>query len=85
MAQELDPRRRRLVYRSSYTGTKETDLILRAFADKYIADLTEEQLGEYEHLLTIEDPRIYKWITGLEAPPAEFENSVLKLLQNIRL
>ena len=36
---ELNDRRKRLKYRSFYTGTKETDLILGNFAEKYIDTL----------------------------------------------
>ena len=55
----LSERRKRLVYRSAYTGTKETDLLLGYFAAHHIETLSEEQLNEYENLLKIEDPRLY--------------------------
>ena len=53
----LSERRKRLVYRSAYTGTKETDLLLGYFAAHHIETLSEEQLNEYEKLLKIEDTR----------------------------
>ena len=35
---------KKLIYRSKYTGTKETDILLSNFVDAYIYDLTFEQL-----------------------------------------
>jgi antitoxin CptB len=85
MGSDLSNRRKRLVYRSAYTGTKETDLLLGYFAEQNIATLTEEQLDEYEKLLEIEDPRLYKWITGMEKAPKEFQSNVLNLIKNFKL
>ena len=50
---ELNDWRKKLKYRSFYTGTKETDLILGNFAQKYIDTLALEQLEEYEELSLI--------------------------------
>lgn len=82
MSAELSERRKRLLYRSSYTGTKETDLLLGAFARKHLASLTETQLETYETLLGIEDPRLYKWISGMEEAPAEYKTDVLELIRD---
>lgn len=81
----LDARRKRLYYRSAYTGTKETDVLLGAFAARHLGDLDERQIEDYEKLLEIDDPRLYKWITAQEAPPAEYDTSVLRLIQAFEL
>ena len=85
MVDENEVRRKRLLYRSSYTGTKETDVLLGAFAKRHLDGLTSEQLDQYEHLMTIEDPRLYKWITGQEHPPEEFDSEVLAMIKNFDL
>ena len=66
MLGRMDDRRRKLQYRSDYTGTRETDLLLGSFARRHLANLSERQLDEYEALLEIEDPRLFKWISGME-------------------
>ena len=81
----LDERRKKLLYRSAYTGTKETDLLLGAFARANLAALDEEGLDTYEALLEIPDPRLYKWITGQEAAPDEYETPVLEMIRNFKL
>lgn len=81
----LDARRKRLYYRSSYTGTKETDVLLGAFAARHLSELDVDQLDDYEKLLEIDDPRLYKWITAQEAPPPEYDTPVLRLIQAFEL
>ncbi|GHD47820.1 succinate dehydrogenase assembly factor 2 [Thalassobaculum fulvum] len=81
MAAVLDARRKRLYYRSAYTGTKETDVFLGAFAERHLAELDDQQLDDYEKLLEIADPRLYKWITAQETPPAEYDTPVLRMIQ----
>src|SRR3546814_11393524 len=53
MTAALDARRKRLYYRSAYTGTKETDVLLGAFAARHLADLDDRQVDDYETLLEI--------------------------------
>ena len=84
MIEQID-RLKRLKYRSFYTGTKETDLILGNFAEKYLDTLELEQLDDYEELLKIEDPRLYKWITGMEVAPTTFQTTVLELIKEFNL
>lgn len=84
MPGELSDRRKKLLYRSAYTGTKETDLLLGAFARRHMATLTEPQLASYEALLEIEDPRLYKWIAGMEEAPPEYQSDVLVLIRDFK-
>ena len=85
MAVVIDARRKRLYYRSAYTGTKETDVLLGAFARRHLGELDERQLDDYEKLLEIDDPRLYKWSTAQETPPAEYDTPVLRLIQAFEL
>ena len=50
MIEQID-RIKRLKYRSFYTGTKETDLILGNFAEKYLDTLELQQLDEVAQML----------------------------------
>ncbi|MCW5731677.1 MAG: succinate dehydrogenase assembly factor 2 [Alphaproteobacteria bacterium] len=83
---ELERRRRRLIYRSCYTGMKETDLLLGAFAKAFLPGMTEAQLDRYEALLeTQSDPEIYAWATGKSEVPPEHDTDVMKLLKNFKI
>jgi antitoxin CptB len=84
MSQALDERRRRLIHRSLYTGMKETDLVLGAFAQRHVPDFSAEQLDRYEHLLQAGDPVILDWVMGRDTVPAEYDTDVMTLLKNFR-
>lgn len=76
---------RRLVYRASYTGMKETDLLLGQFAKTHLPLLTDEQLDLFEALLDAGDPSIFAWVRGDEEVPPRFDNSVLKLIKDFHV
>jgi antitoxin CptB len=76
-----DERLKRLIYRSSYTGTKELDLVLGAFARAHLAGLGAAELDRYEALLGAENPDLYAWVFGREEPPAEHDTDVLRMIQ----
>ncbi|MBM3531566.1 MAG: succinate dehydrogenase assembly factor 2 [Alphaproteobacteria bacterium] len=75
-----DERLKRLIYRSSYTGTKELDLVLGAFARAHLAELGAAQLDRYEALLGAENPDLYAWVFSREEPPAEHDTDVLRMI-----
>jgi succinate dehydrogenase flavin-adding protein (antitoxin of CptAB toxin-antitoxin module) len=81
----LETRRKQLIYRSAYTGTKETDLILGGFARAYVGTFDDTQLDTYEALLDAGDPAIYRWATGQEDVPAEFDTDVFRLIKNFKV
>lgn len=56
------------------------DLIMGSFADRHVPDFSEDELGLYDEILTHNDPDLYSWITGKEAPPANYMNPVLERL-----
>jgi antitoxin CptB len=60
----LDDRRKRLLFRCWHRGTREMDLILGRFADAEIAGLTDDELGQLEHLIEVSDPDLYAALTG---------------------
>jgi antitoxin CptB len=65
----LDPRRRKLLFRSWHRGMREMDLILGSFADAEIARLSDAELDDYERLLEISDTVLLPWLTGEQAAP----------------
>jgi antitoxin CptB len=77
----MDDRLKRLLYRSTYTGTKELDLVLCGFARAHLAGLDPGQLDRYEILITDDDPSLYLWIVGRDQPPAKYDTDVLRLIQ----
>ena len=80
----LSDRVRWLIYQASYTGMKETDLLLGHFAKSYLADLSDDDLTDFENLLAAGDHWIYAWVTGNEAVPDAYNTPVFKLIKNFK-
>ena len=72
----LDQRRRRLLFRCWHRGTREMDLILGRFADAEIANLTEDELVQFEHLMDVPDPDLYAALTGNLTPAPDYANGL---------
>lgn len=82
---ELENKRKRLIFRSWHRGTREMDLIMGSFADNYVKKFEAAELALYEEVLTHNDPDLYNWISGQEAAPANFMNPVMEMLLRHRL
>ncbi|MBS0541709.1 MAG: succinate dehydrogenase assembly factor 2 [Proteobacteria bacterium] len=83
--QDLETRRKRLLYRSVYRGNKENDILLGQFARAHISDFGAAELDQYEQLLRVGDNDIYDWVAGKSAPPAEQDTPVLRKLMAFRV
>ena len=77
---DLDPRRKRILYRAWHRGMREMDLIMGRFADAEIADLTEEALADFETLIELPDRDLLSWLTGEAALPQEHDTPLWRRL-----
>ena len=55
MNNKLEIYKKKLIYRAGYRGTKEMDILLSSFVNKYINDFDENLLNELEKFLNFED------------------------------
>ncbi|MEM8744686.1 MAG: succinate dehydrogenase assembly factor 2 [Pseudomonadota bacterium] len=67
---DIEARRRRVLYRAGHRGTKELDLLLGRFAEAQIAAMTDADLTAFEEFLALPDPDIQFWLLtpGAEEP-----------------
>ena len=75
---DLDPRRRRLVYRALHRGTKEADLMIGGFVARNIAGFTEAELDEIEAVLEHWDVDLADWLSGRRAIPPEADTPMMR-------
>lgn len=76
--ENLDVRRRKLLFRAWHRGMREMDLVLGQYADKYITDFTDAQLDEFERILEVLDRDLFKWVTGESEIPVEFDTPLFR-------
>ena len=77
-------RLKRLIYQASYTGMKETDLLLGHFAAAHLGTLDDQGLDDFEALLDAGDDRIYAWVMGNDRVPDAFDTPVFKLIKSFK-
>ena len=75
---------KKLKLRASRRGFLEADLILGPFAEKYVSDLSPDELDWFERLLDQPDQDVYGWILGRCPPPAEFDGPMMNRLKAFR-
>ena len=75
---------KKLIYRSKYTGTRETDILLGSFAEKNLVNLSDENLLTYEKLLDSGDPRIWRLSIDMEQSNSEKENVIISLIKQFK-
>lgn len=76
--QDLDPRRRRLVYRAMHRGTKEADLMIGGFVARNIAAFTEAELDAIEAVLEHWDVDLADWLSGRRPIPPEADTPMIR-------
>ncbi|KAK7410977.1 hypothetical protein VNO78_02260 [Psophocarpus tetragonolobus] len=58
-----------LLYRSKQRGFLELDLVLGKWVEDNIHALDEDRIKALIHVLDLENPDLWKWISGQEQPP----------------
>ncbi len=76
--------RKRLLYKSSNRGWKETDILLGEFTKRNIALMNDVQLSMLDILLDEPDVEIFNWITKKTEVPQKHNNEVMQMLQEFK-
>jgi len=77
----MDGRLKRLHHKCKYMGMHENDVIFARFAERYLNDLPEDELLQFEALILENDVSIFKWVTQKEPTPPAFDNAVMAKLR----
>ena len=75
---------KKLIYRSKYTGTRGTDILLGNFADIHLKNLDNDDLLAYQDLLNSGDPRIWRLSIDIEKSKSSKENSLIDLIKEFK-
>ena len=85
MSNKLEILKKRLIYRASYRGTKEMDILLSAFVNKYIDSFDENLLSELENFLDFEDEIILDFYNYNITKKKIGKNQIAKIFKNFKI
>ena len=85
MNNKLEIFKKKLIYRAGYRGTKEMDILLSSFVNKYINTFDESLLVELEKFLNFEDEVILDFYQKDIIKKKIEKNKVSKIFKNFKL
>ena len=81
MSKKLENFRKKLIYRASYRGTKEMDILLSKFVNKYINEFDDNLLLELEKFLNFEDEVILNFYQHDKKEKNIADNKISKIFK----
>ena len=85
MSEELEIFKKKLLYRASYRGTKEMDILLTKFVQKHIDTLDIDQLNELDKFLDFEDETIYNFYQFDRISQSIDKNKISKIFKKFKI
>ena len=82
MSLDIDELKKKIIYRSSYRGTKEMDILLSSFVKDVINHLNNDELENLFNLLNIDDDNLYKFKQGIKTQVQINENRISKMFKD---
>ena len=82
---ELETLKKKIIYRSSYRGTKEMDILLSSFVKFYIDKFSNEELEDLDRFLDLEDEVIYNFYQNGVSNDFLNRNKVSKYLKKFKI
>ena len=73
----IEARRRRIRFRAWRRGTRELDLLVGPFADRFAPSLNEAELALFEALLEVPDQDLYRWLVSPDETPIDYRTGLL--------
>ena len=85
MNNKLEIFKKKLIYRAGYRGTKEMDILLSSFVNKYINNFDENLLAQLEKFLDFEDEIILNYYNFNIIEKKIDENKVSKIFKKFKI
>tara|TARA_B100000123_G_scaffold221165_1_gene169656 strand:+ start:794 stop:1051 length:258 start_codon:yes stop_codon:yes gene_type:complete len=85
MVQELENLKKKILYRASYRGTKEMDILLSSFVKQYINKFNNDQLKALETFLEYEDEIILNYYNFDIDSKEISKNTISKIFKDFRV
>lgn len=78
---DLDPRRKRILFRAWHRGMREMDLIMGRWTESVIETLSDAEMDMLEGLIEETDRDLFAWIAQGEPVPPAHDTPVFRALK----
>ncbi len=82
---KLETLKKKIIYRANYRGTKEMDILLSKFVDKYIDSFSKEELEDLFNFLNMEDEIIYNFYQTKKIDNKIKKNKILEIFSQFKI
>ena len=79
----LDTRKKRLKFRCWHRGSREADLLLGTFVDRYLENMGFADVIKLENIVDCDDQVIWDWLTGVAEVPKGISQTMIHNLQSV--
>ncbi len=80
---DLSPRLKRLRFRAWHRGTREADMLVGGYFDRWHAAWSVDDCDWFEAFLEEQDIDILAWAIGTAAVPARWQGPMMQRLQDL--
>jgi antitoxin CptB len=80
---DRETRLKRLRFRAWHRGTKEADLLVGGFFDRYGESWNDEQIGWFEALMDEQDVDIMAWAIGSAPVPERWDGEMMNTMRQL--
>ena len=84
MTNELENLKKKIIYRASYRGTKEMDVLISSFVKSVIDNLSSKELLELEKFVNLSDEELIKLNKNFNYTDRQFSNKIYKNFYNFK-
>ena len=85
MVEKLEIFKKKLLYRATYRGTKELDILLTNFVKKYINQFNDNELNDLQNFLELDDEEIIDYYYNDIINDKIKKNSISKIFKDFKL
>jgi len=79
-----DDIKKRIIYRASYRGTKELDILISTFVIKIINNLNDDELVQLEKFVNLDDQELLKLNNNFVKNDNQSLNKIYKMFNNFK-
>lgn len=84
-SEDLELRRKRVLYRSQHRGTQEMDILIGGYVAAHLDTLGHPLLDRLEVLMDHEETDLQAWLMGQRGLPEDADTDLIDMIRNYKI